>query len=69
MKNPSFEDWSSKDFFKVLRRRIFQKTVREVLEPLNHFLSTSGICCGYFSGSPTSELSSGDNFRIVIGAD
>ena len=46
-----------------------QKRVREILEPLNHFLCTSSICCGYFSGSLTSGLSIGNNFRIMIGTD
>ena len=53
----------------VFKRRIFQKRVREVLGPLNHFLCTSSICCGYFLGSPTSRLSIGNNFRIMIGTD
>ena len=69
MKNPSFEEWPSNDFFKLLRKRIFQKRVKELLEPLNHFLCTSSICCGYFSGSPTSGLSIGNDFRIMIGTD
>ena len=58
-----------KRFFKVLRRRIFQKRVRKVLELLNHFVCTSSMSCGYFSGSPTSGLSIGNNFRIMIGTD
>ena len=51
----------------VLRRRIFEKRVREVVQPVN--LSTSGICCRYYSGSPTSGLSIGDNFKIMIGTN
>ena len=68
-KNYSFQERSSNDFFKVLRRRIFQKRVRKVLKPLNHLVCTSSISSGYFSDSPTSGLSIGDNFRIMIGTD
>ena len=51
----------------MFRRRIFQKRVRQVLEPLNHFLRPSDICYGYFSGSPTSGLSNGGNFSNIVG--
>ena len=34
LKNPSFEDWSSNDFSKVLRRRIFEKKVQKVKQVL-----------------------------------
>ena len=56
-------------FSQVFDKNRFQKRVRELLEPLNRFLSISGICCGYFSDSPTSGLSIGENFRIMIGTD
>ena len=57
-----FSKCSEEEFFK-------REWVREVFEPLNHFLSTSGICSAYFSGSPTSGLSIGNNFRIMTGTD
>ena len=53
----------------VFKRRIFQKRVREILEPLNHFLCTSSIRCGWFSNSPTSGLSIDNNFKIMTGTD
>ena len=56
LKNPSFEDFPSNDFFKVLRISNFQKKVGEVSEPLDNFLSDYDISCGYFSRVTTDDF-------------
>ena len=47
----------------------FSKETQRSSESLNHFLSSSDSYGESFSASPTSELWSRDNFRIIIDID
>ena len=65
-KYPASQVFGANALMVNLQMKASQKKIIGLLDPLNHFLNASGICCGYFSGFPISGLWSGDNFSILI---